>query len=288
MTAHQCIVSSRNLPIRKLKDTTLANAWNKLLPSDESITAPGDPNTEFRSQLAGLIRESSGFQECDQENIENWLECDVDDPGHQVLTYDEIIASVIDDQDLCNEEEDPSDEDCAEKGPSSEEAFHCLETAMKWVEQQEECDASIGNFEVQTSHSERGIHKDKCSDDVLMAMTYVPLNLEACNSGEVKFMAEFASKSDSLIEDRKCRQDSTSHSNSQNHLEIKEDDYSVILFLICHGCMIANSFSHHPVHTEIFRVTAAIESRNWTYGADKQWTQDNKKTQEMAIAPLQC
>ncbi|PSN54112.1 hypothetical protein C0J52_09475 [Blattella germanica] len=61
--------------------------------------------------------------------------------SHQVLTADEIIASVIDDQDLCDEEEEPSDEDCAEKGPSSEEAFHCLETAMKWVEQQEECDA---------------------------------------------------------------------------------------------------------------------------------------------------
>ncbi|PSN40487.1 hypothetical protein C0J52_05238 [Blattella germanica] len=68
-------------------------------------------------------------------------ECDVDDPGHQVLMDDEIIASVIDDQDLCDEEKEPSDEDCAEKGPSSEEAFHCLETAMKWVEQQEECDA---------------------------------------------------------------------------------------------------------------------------------------------------
>ncbi|PSN33438.1 hypothetical protein C0J52_17959 [Blattella germanica] len=81
------------------------------------------------------------FQECDQENIQNWLECDVDDPGHQALTDDEIIASVIDDQDLCDEAEVPSDEDCAEKGPSSEEAFHCLETAMKWVEQQEECDA---------------------------------------------------------------------------------------------------------------------------------------------------
>ncbi|PSN39324.1 hypothetical protein C0J52_23598 [Blattella germanica] len=65
----------------------------------------------------------------------------LDDPGHQVLTDDEIIASVVDDQDLCDKEEEPSDEDCAEKGPSIEEAFYCLETAMKWVEQQEECDA---------------------------------------------------------------------------------------------------------------------------------------------------
>ncbi|PSN56479.1 hypothetical protein C0J52_08436 [Blattella germanica] len=82
-----------------------------------------------------------GFQECDEENIQNWLECDVDDPDHQVLTDDEIIASVIDDQDLCDEEEEPSEEGCAEKGPSSEEAFHCLETVMKWVEQEKECDA---------------------------------------------------------------------------------------------------------------------------------------------------
>lgn len=125
-----------------IKDTTLAKAWNKLLPSDESITAPEEPpNSQFVSELAGLIKESSGFEECDQENIQDWLECDVDDPGYQVLTDDEIIASVINDQDPCDDEEEPSDNDRAEKGPSSEEAFHCLETAMKWLEQQEECDA---------------------------------------------------------------------------------------------------------------------------------------------------
>lgn len=124
-----------------VKDTTLAKAWNKLLPSDESITAPEEPaNSQFVSQLARLIKESSGFEECDQENIQDWLECDADDPGYQVLTDDEIIDSVIDDQEPCNDEEEPSGDDRAEKGPSSEEAFHCLETAMKWLEQQEECD----------------------------------------------------------------------------------------------------------------------------------------------------
>ncbi|GBM11820.1 hypothetical protein AVEN_26752-1 [Araneus ventricosus] len=34
----------------------------------------------------------------------------------------------------------PSDNDHAEKGPSSKEVFHCLEIAMKWLAQQEECD----------------------------------------------------------------------------------------------------------------------------------------------------
>ncbi|XP_067136655.1 jerky protein homolog-like [Centruroides vittatus] len=125
-----------------VKDTTLATAWNKLLPSDESITAPEEPpNSQFVSQLFGLIKECSGFEECDEENIQDWLKCDVDDPGYQVLSDDEIIAGVIDDQDPCDDEEEPSDDDCAEKVPSSEEAFHGLETAMKWLKQQEECDA---------------------------------------------------------------------------------------------------------------------------------------------------
>ncbi|GBO14886.1 hypothetical protein AVEN_21551-1 [Araneus ventricosus] len=50
------------------------------------------------SELARLIKEYSGFEECDQEIIQDWLECDVDDPDYQVLADDEINASVIDDQ----------------------------------------------------------------------------------------------------------------------------------------------------------------------------------------------
>ncbi|KAJ8886665.1 hypothetical protein PR048_012877 [Dryococelus australis] len=124
-----------------VKDNTLAKAWYKLLPSDECITAPEEPpNNQFVSDVAGLIKESSGFEECDKENIQDWLECDVNDPGYQVLTDNEIIASVINDQDPCDNKEEPSS-DHTEKGPSSEEAFHCLETVMKWFAQQEECDA---------------------------------------------------------------------------------------------------------------------------------------------------
>ncbi|XP_067136916.1 jerky protein homolog-like [Centruroides vittatus] len=124
-----------------VKDTTLVTAWNKLLPSDESISAPEEPpNSQFASHLCGLIKECYGFEECDNENIQDWLECDADDPGYQILSDDEIIASVIDNQDPCDDEEEPSDDNRAEKGPSSEEAFHGLETAMKWLEQQEECD----------------------------------------------------------------------------------------------------------------------------------------------------
>ncbi|GBM31897.1 hypothetical protein AVEN_183295-2-1, partial [Araneus ventricosus] len=83
------------------------------------------------SELAGLVKESSGFEECDQENIQDWLESDADDAGYQELADDEIIGIVIviDDQDSCNDEEDPSNNGHVGKGPSSKAAF----TALRWL-----------------------------------------------------------------------------------------------------------------------------------------------------------
>lgn len=49
------------------------------------------PNTEFVSELAKLFQEYSWIEDCDQENIQYWLECDVG--GHQLPTDDEILAS---------------------------------------------------------------------------------------------------------------------------------------------------------------------------------------------------
>ncbi|GBN69736.1 hypothetical protein AVEN_124384-1 [Araneus ventricosus] len=70
------------------------------------------------------VEESSEFEEGNQENIQYWLECDVDDPDFQVLADDGIIASAIDDQDSCDDKVRSSDRDIVEKEPSTEEAFH--------------------------------------------------------------------------------------------------------------------------------------------------------------------
>lgn len=51
-----------------------------------------------------------------------------------------IIVSLIDDQDSCDNQKKLSDNHRAGKGPSSEEAIHCLDTAMKWLEQLTEGD----------------------------------------------------------------------------------------------------------------------------------------------------
>ncbi|UYV78186.1 hypothetical protein LAZ67_16000403 [Cordylochernes scorpioides] len=56
-----------------------------------SITASEElPNSQFVSELVELITKSSLFKECDPKDIQDWMEYDVDDPGYQSLTDDEI------------------------------------------------------------------------------------------------------------------------------------------------------------------------------------------------------
>ncbi|GBO06934.1 hypothetical protein AVEN_268201-1 [Araneus ventricosus] len=59
----------------------------------------------------------------------------------QVLLETFLLSSVIDNQNPCDEQKEPSDNDRSEKGPTSEEAFRCLETAVRWLEQPKESDA---------------------------------------------------------------------------------------------------------------------------------------------------
>ncbi|UYV66876.1 hypothetical protein LAZ67_4003202 [Cordylochernes scorpioides] len=85
-----------------------------------SITASEElPNSQFVSELVELITKSSLFKECDPKDIQDWLEYDVDDPGYQSLTDDEINKSVVDDQGSSDNEEELRDNDQVEKGTSN-------------------------------------------------------------------------------------------------------------------------------------------------------------------------
>uniref|UniRef100_A0A1I8NKA1 Uncharacterized protein n=1 Tax=Musca domestica TaxID=7370 RepID=A0A1I8NKA1_MUSDO len=59
------------------------------------------------------------------------------DPGFQILNDDEIVVSVREDVEV---EEELSADVEVDAGPSASEAFAGLETALKWMERQPECD----------------------------------------------------------------------------------------------------------------------------------------------------
>lgn len=125
------------------EETTLKKSWNKLCPTVKSETrhTPEKPTNEnFVSEVVELMKESSGFEECNQENVHEGLECGEDDPGYELLADGDIIAQVPED-DVDEDDEGYDDSVSVEKGPSNEEAFQYFDTAIKWLEQQDECDA---------------------------------------------------------------------------------------------------------------------------------------------------
>ncbi|KAK9694501.1 hypothetical protein QE152_g33511 [Popillia japonica] len=135
-----------------LKDTTLEKAWNKLClkPRDSQENGDTDPDDPQEPQenddpdeIREIIKEAPGFEECDKANIDDWLNCDVDDPGYQILSVKEIVQQIKDDnQEVGEQEEDGEDTEVEDDVPTHDEAFTCLEKAMKWLEHQAECNTA--------------------------------------------------------------------------------------------------------------------------------------------------
>ncbi|KAK9693139.1 DDE superfamily endonuclease [Popillia japonica] len=129
-----------------VKDTTLEKAWNKLCPnpgdsSENGDTEPDDPQdpqeNDDPDEIRDIIKEAPGFEGCDKANIDDWLNCDVDDPGYQILSDEEIVQQIKDNnQKVGEEEEDGEDTEVEDDVPTYDEAFTCLEKAMKWLQRQ--------------------------------------------------------------------------------------------------------------------------------------------------------
>ncbi|XP_039968638.1 jerky protein homolog-like [Bactrocera tryoni] len=73
-------------------------------------------------------------QDCDDDDMKEWVICDSNDHGFQIMSYDEIKKKNL----QLNKEENIDVEN--DTGPSHDVAFHALETALKWFEKQTESD----------------------------------------------------------------------------------------------------------------------------------------------------
>ncbi|KAK9737701.1 hypothetical protein QE152_g10465 [Popillia japonica] len=122
-----------------VNDTALEKAWNKLCPKardsqENGDTDPDDPQepqeNDNPDEIREIITEAPGFDECDKANIDHWLNCDVDDPGYQILSDEETVQQIKNDnQEVGEEEEDGKGTEVEDYVPTHDEAFISLEKA---------------------------------------------------------------------------------------------------------------------------------------------------------------
>ncbi|KAL4084322.1 hypothetical protein QTP88_028146 [Uroleucon formosanum] len=123
-----------------VQNCTLERSWNKLLKQVEDTQ-----NVELNVKIAEIqecISQVHVFENCDEENINEWLLMDTNDPGYQILSDDEIVRSLFEEDDTEEEENEIDDLNLilteGENGPSYSEAFDALDLEFKWFERQKE------------------------------------------------------------------------------------------------------------------------------------------------------
>ncbi|MFS1564304.1 MAG: hypothetical protein ACL7AX_13000 [Candidatus Arsenophonus phytopathogenicus] len=126
----------------EIKNVTLKRAWRKL----NGLSEDENENNEERNEgeLLRIIEEIPGSSACEVENVTDWLNCDQDDPGYQIMTDEEIVetlnnATAADEDDDCGDDDEMEDK----KGPTHSEAFDALNVALEWAERQDECNPMI-------------------------------------------------------------------------------------------------------------------------------------------------
>lgn len=130
----------------EVSEETLKRAWNKLWPeSTDFVDKSDDLTTEDVISIA-----LPTFQ-LEQNDINEWLECDNNDPGFQLLSDDEIIDGVNqveeDDSVETEAEYDGGDDESVAAAPidlrlKAKEAACNMQKFIEWYQQQDESNST--------------------------------------------------------------------------------------------------------------------------------------------------
>ncbi|XP_047000494.1 jerky protein homolog-like [Schistocerca americana] len=124
-----------------LSVSNLKNGWNKLWPQPRGEESE-EPECVTVDEMVNLCNNLQISTNLTSEEVSEWLECDKVDGGFQILSDDEIVASVS----ATKEEEAGADEDeCSnheeKQTISHSEAETILSKRLEWFESQEEANA---------------------------------------------------------------------------------------------------------------------------------------------------
>lgn len=123
---------------------TLSRAWNKVL-NQENENSISNTDDSIMEDINKLMLNIQICQDCDGNDVKEWVTSDSNDQGFQIMSDDEIVENILQTQ---ISEQQESKEDEPEENldvendaePSHDEALHALETALKWFEKQTESD----------------------------------------------------------------------------------------------------------------------------------------------------
>lgn len=125
----------------KVTQSNLQNAWRKLLPkkpeNDESADIQATNEHDHLQDIANILPSIPGFSDCDHADVNAWLESD-NDPGYQIMDENDILNHVQESRDIIETDNENEDLEEVVTGPTHEQAFTALNTAMAWYEKQKE------------------------------------------------------------------------------------------------------------------------------------------------------
>lgn len=101
---------------------------------DENNVNPGEIEKEnVAEEVTALCQSIPGFEDCDEQDTNEWLDSDINEQGYQSFDDDKTLSIVTkaDGDDAL----DSSDDDIEDTGPSHADAFD----AMNWYKKQSEC-----------------------------------------------------------------------------------------------------------------------------------------------------
>lgn len=127
---------------KEATDDSLRKAWKNLLPestgsesSSESAARGDQPTAEAAVDDPPVADIVDSVRPDMRDAVAEWMEADTNEPGHQILSDDEIVAEVV----VSEEEGDGSDEDEGEPVPPTvtpSAAFDALGVSLRWLESQ--------------------------------------------------------------------------------------------------------------------------------------------------------
>ena len=137
----------------EIQNSTLLHAWKQLMPGVIHADDSANKNKVQASEIVELISDVDGFQNVDEENVENWMNEDKNEEGYRILSDQGIVDAIISGEQSEGEERGQSEDEHDTTSVSHETALQCVDQLLDYMGQQN------SNFEFNDVISVRSVRQ---------------------------------------------------------------------------------------------------------------------------------